>query len=59
MLKALANVSPSQLLDRGLFDFGSLAAAKGDLADELDGALSAHSDLTVATVVPVTLTAAL
>jgi tRNA 2-thiocytidine biosynthesis protein TtcA len=59
MLKALANVSPSQLLDRSLFDFESLSAATADLADELDGALSAHSDLTVATVVPVTLTAAL
>ena len=59
MLKALANVSPSQLLDRSLFDFKSLSAAKADLADELDGALSAHSDLTAATVVPVILTAAL
>jgi len=57
MLKALANVSPSQLLDRRLFDFGSLSAGNVDLADELDGALSAHSDLTVATLVPVTLTA--
>ncbi len=57
MLKALANVSPSQLLDRGLFDFGSLSAGNVDLADELDGALSAHSDLTAATLVPVTLTA--
>ena len=57
MLKALANISPSQLLDRRLFDFGSLSAVSANLADELDGALSAHSDLTVATVVPVTLTA--
>jgi tRNA 2-thiocytidine biosynthesis protein TtcA len=57
MLKALANVSPSHLLDRGLFDFGSLSALKADLADELDGALRAHSDLTAATLVPVTLTA--
>jgi len=57
MLKALANVSPSQLLDRRLFDFGSLSAGNVDLADELDGALSAHSDLTAATLVPVTLTA--
>jgi len=57
MLKALANVSPSQLLDRRLFDFGSLSGVRADLADELDGALSAHSDLTVATLVPVTLTA--
>ena len=57
MLKALANVSPSQLLDRRLFDFGSLSALRVDLAAELDGALSAHSDLTVATLAPVTLTA--
>ncbi|HLF84735.1 MAG TPA: tRNA 2-thiocytidine(32) synthetase TtcA [Blastocatellia bacterium] len=57
MLKALANVSPSQLLDRRLFDFGSLSGVRANLADELDGALSAHSDLTVATLVPVTLTA--
>jgi tRNA 2-thiocytidine biosynthesis protein TtcA len=57
MLKALANISPSQLLDRRLFDFGSLSAVGANLADELDGALSAHSDLTAATLVPVTLTA--
>jgi tRNA 2-thiocytidine biosynthesis protein TtcA len=57
MLKALANVAPSQLLDRRLFDFGSLSGVRANLADELDGALSAHSDLTVATLVPVTLTA--
>jgi tRNA 2-thiocytidine biosynthesis protein TtcA len=57
MLKALANVRPSQLLDRRLFDFGSLSGVRANLADELDGALSAHSDLTVATLAPVTLTA--
>jgi tRNA 2-thiocytidine biosynthesis protein TtcA len=57
MLKALSNISPSQLLDRRLFDFGSLSGVRADLADELDGALSAHSDLTVATLLPVTLTA--
>ena len=55
MLKALANVRPSQLLDRRLFDFGSLSGDRANLADELDGALSAHRDLTVATLVPVTL----
>jgi len=55
MLKALANVRPSQLLDRRLFDFGSLSGDRAILADELDGALSAHRDLTVATLVPVTL----
>lgn len=57
MLNALANVSPSQLLDRRLFDFGSLSGLRADLAEELDGALSAHSDLTVATLAPITLTA--
>jgi tRNA 2-thiocytidine biosynthesis protein TtcA len=57
MLKALTNVRPSQLLDRRLFDFGSLSGVGADLADELDGVLSAHSDLTVATLAPVTLTA--
>ena len=55
MLKALANVRPSQLLDRRLFDFGSLSGGRANLADELDAALSAHRDLTVATLVPVTL----
>jgi len=55
MLKALANVRPSQLLDRRLFDFGSLSDRGANLAEELDGALSAHRDLTVATLVPVTL----
>ena len=57
MLKALANVRPSQLLDRRLFDFGSLSGLRANLADELDGALTAHRDLTVATLVPVTLNA--
>src|SRR6185369_5710296 len=59
MLKALANIKPSQLLDRRLFDFGSLSAFGANLADELDGVLSAHSDLSVATIVPVTLSSAL
>jgi tRNA 2-thiocytidine biosynthesis protein TtcA len=58
MLKALANVSVSQLLDRGLFDFGSLSAVKADLADELDSALRSHGDLSVAMLAPVTLTSA-
>jgi tRNA 2-thiocytidine biosynthesis protein TtcA len=57
MLKALANVRLSQLLDRRLFDFGSLSGGRANLADELDAALSAHRDLTVATLVPVTLNA--
>jgi len=58
MLKALANVSPSQLLDRRLFDFGSLSDVRADLADELDSALRSHGDLSVATLAPVTLTSA-
>ena len=57
MLKALSNVRPSQLLDRRLFDFESLSDIRANLAEELDGALSAHRDLTVATLVPVTLNA--
>lgn len=56
MLKALANISPSQLLDRRLFDFGSLSAIKANLGDELDRAIRSHSDLTLATLAPVTLT---
>jgi tRNA 2-thiocytidine biosynthesis protein TtcA len=57
MLKALANVRPSQLLDQGLFDFGSLSSVRANLGDELDRVLSAHSDQSVATLAPVTLTA--
>jgi len=57
MLKALSNVAPSQLLDRSLFDFGSLSSVRADLSDELDAALSAHSDMAAVTLAPVTLTA--
>ncbi len=59
MLKALANVSPSQLMDTRLFNFGSLSDARSNLADELDLAVRAHSDLSAATLVPVTLAGAL
>lgn len=58
MLKALSNISPSQLLDKRLFDFGSLSELKANLADELDSAISSHSDPTLATFAPVTLTTA-
>lgn len=43
MLRALGNISPSQLMDRQLFDFISLGAGKANLADELDAAIGAHS----------------
>jgi len=56
MLKALGNISPSQLLDRRLFDFGSLSGIKANLGDELDSAIRSHSDLSLATLAPVTLT---
>lgn len=55
MLKALANVAPSQLLDSRLFDFGSLSGVRASLADELDGVLGGHSDLPGAALVPVIL----
>ncbi|HEX5736447.1 MAG TPA: tRNA 2-thiocytidine(32) synthetase TtcA [Blastocatellia bacterium] len=54
MLRALGNISPSQMMDRHLFDFGSLADGKASLADELDRAIGAH-DMPSATLVPVTL----
>lgn len=53
MLKALANISPSQLMDGRLFDFGSLAAPVADLAGELDAAISSHNDYQELTLVPV------
>ena len=52
MLKALANVSPSQLLDRRPFDFASLSGVSSNLADELDGILGGHLDI-APTLVPV------
>jgi tRNA 2-thiocytidine biosynthesis protein TtcA len=55
MLKALANVSPSQLLDRRRFDFGSLSGISANLGDELDGIVSAHSGLAASTLAPVTI----
>jgi tRNA 2-thiocytidine biosynthesis protein TtcA len=59
MLRALANVAPSQLLDRRIFDFGPLSTVRGNLANELDLVLKAHDERTAAaTIVPVTLTGA-
>ncbi|HXG67195.1 MAG TPA: tRNA 2-thiocytidine(32) synthetase TtcA [Blastocatellia bacterium] len=59
MLRALGNVSPSQLLDARLFDFRSLSGTAGNLADELDAAIGAHAEKLAPTLVPVTLNNAL
>lgn len=58
MLRAVANVHPSQLMDRRLFDFGSLSNATANLADELDRAIGAHADSSAQTLVPVNFNAA-
>ena len=42
MLRALANISPSQLMDARLFDFSSLTGSRANLADELDAAIGTH-----------------
>jgi tRNA 2-thiocytidine biosynthesis protein TtcA len=52
MLRALGNISPSQLMDARLFDFGSLSSA--NLADELDAAIGMHGDPAGPSLVPVT-----
>jgi len=54
MLRALGNISPSQLMDVRLFDFHSLAKTDGSLADELDAAVGVHGDV-VATLTPISL----
>jgi tRNA 2-thiocytidine biosynthesis protein TtcA len=56
MLRALGNVSPSQLMDRRLFDFESLSNVRANLADELDGVIGKHGDLTGPTLAPVSFT---
>jgi len=53
MLKALGNISPSQLMDGRLFDFGALATGGSDLAGELDAVTSSHGDYQEFTLVPV------
>ncbi|HET9531776.1 MAG TPA: tRNA 2-thiocytidine(32) synthetase TtcA [Blastocatellia bacterium] len=55
MLKALGNVSPSQLMDVRLFDFRSLSNTPVNLADELDAAVGVHTDAGSPTLLPVTL----
>jgi tRNA 2-thiocytidine biosynthesis protein TtcA len=59
MLKALSNVSPSQLMDTRLFDFASLSGVRANVADELDGVLRGHTDLPAPALAPVTLTGAM
>ena len=53
MLKALGNISPSQLMDGRLFDFSALATQGGDLAEELDAAIAAHPAVAEPVLVPV------
>jgi tRNA 2-thiocytidine biosynthesis protein TtcA len=57
MLKALSNISPSQLMDARLFDFQSLS--KGNLADELDAAIGVQGEPLTPQLVPVSLNSAL
>src|SRR6185436_8633510 len=45
MLRALGNISPSQLMDVRQFDFSSLGSTTANLADELDQAIGVHGDL--------------
>lgn len=42
MRAAMGRVVPSHLMDRSLFDFASLASQRGDVAEELDFAVSHH-----------------
>ena len=53
MLRGLANIHPSQLMDARLFDFGALSA-HANLADELDAALG-HAETMAFSLAPVTL----
>lgn len=44
MLTALSNVVNTHLMDPNLFDFKSLSAGVGNIADELDAAVGVHSE---------------
>jgi tRNA 2-thiocytidine biosynthesis protein TtcA len=55
MLRAMSNVSPSQLMDARLFDFRSLSNTSANLADELDAAIGVHTEAGGPTLAPVTL----
>ena len=55
MLRALGNISPSQLMDIRLFDFQSLSGVEANLSDELDAAIGAHGDARASALVPVIL----
>ncbi len=45
MLTALGNVVNTHLMDPNLFDFKSLSAGVGNIADELDAAVGVHGEL--------------
>ncbi len=45
MLTALGNVVNTHLMDPNLFDFKSLSAGVGNIADELDAAIGVHGEL--------------
>ena len=45
MLTALDNVVNTHLMDPNLFDFKSLSAGVGNIADELDAAVGVHSEI--------------
>ena len=45
MLTALGNVVNTHLMDPNLFDFKSLSAGVGSIADELDAAVGVHSEI--------------
>jgi len=52
MLTALGNVVNTHLMDPNLFDFKSLSAGTGNIADELDAAVGVHNDAGEALAMP-------